>query len=118
MLLKHHKFDPNTILNDVALLKLSRPVTLNPNIQIACLPLKKSKSFPPVNSPVIVVGWGETSANSSTSNTLQNLKMTVFDGQKNCKEYSNTNWQTQICSGVLSNKKGICFGGFPYREII
>ena len=102
----------------MALLKLSRSVTLNKNIQIACLPIAKSNTFPPVNSPVIVVGWGRTSANSSMSSSLQNIKMTVYDGQKSCKEYIKSNWQTQICSGVLSNKKGICFGEFTFREDI
>ena len=96
--------------NDIALLKLAQPITLSQNIQIACLPLKASITYPPVSAVAIAVGWGQTSGNSSMSQTLQNVEMTIFNGQKSCSKYDQTNWRTQICSGVLSNTKGICFG--------
>ena len=47
--------------NDIALLKLAGPVTLNNNIQVACLPRNPTDLpfyYPPDLSTVIAVGWG------------------------------------------------------------
>ena len=47
-----------SILNDIALLILDRDVTLNENIQIACIPNASSNTYPGTNVDGWIVGWG------------------------------------------------------------
>jgi hypothetical protein len=54
--LKHPDYDDNLLLNDIALIILSAPVTFNENIQISCLP-SQSNSYPAVDSSGYAVGW-------------------------------------------------------------
>lgn len=50
----HPKFNPRTVDNDIALLKLPRPVDL----PVACLPNRK----PEVKELCSIMGWGKTNA--------------------------------------------------------
>lgn len=52
----HPKWDKNKMINDIAVLKLSRPVKLSTNVSIICLP---SASDAPnvLNKQVTTVGW-------------------------------------------------------------
>jgi hypothetical protein len=54
---KHQDFNPNTLMNDIAIIKLSVPVRLNRFIQIACLPKTQSTNFPSAGSKAWIVGW-------------------------------------------------------------
>jgi hypothetical protein len=58
ILKKHEAYDEMSILNDIALLILDRDVTLNENIQIACIPNASSNTYPGTNVDGWIVGWG------------------------------------------------------------
>jgi hypothetical protein len=57
--LKHPSYNPSNFQNDIAILKLSRSVELNQNIQIACLPQVQSSTYPVPEQPAWIVGWGK-----------------------------------------------------------
>lgn len=58
----HPDYDPSSKdkHNDIALLRLSRPVVLNEYIQPVCLPLSKVRSVINTNELLVVSGWGRT----------------------------------------------------------
>nr|BAR45606.1 complement factor B-1 [Ammothea sp. RS-2014] len=61
----HPQYDPATINNDVALIRLQEPVTYNPFIRPVCLPpaldkLPKNSLLYKTGETAIVTGWGHT----------------------------------------------------------
>ena len=56
---KHPNYDSITFLNDLAILKLSQPVTFTPYIQPACLPNPSYGLYPSVDTSTTVYasGW-------------------------------------------------------------
>ena len=62
-------FDEDTLDNDIAILKLEKPLEFNKNIQPACLP---SDDFEPeVGSTCFVSGWGTKKEGKWYSKSLQ-----------------------------------------------
>jgi hypothetical protein len=78
---------------------------LSKYIQPACLPTVKSAKYPPLNTPSWIVGWGTTSSGGETSELLKNAKITVYDGNQYCQDYSYVNWTNQICAGEYTGGK-------------
>ncbi len=56
-IIKHPNYDYFNISNDIAILKLSSPATLNEYVQPACLPVSQSNSYPAANQSSYAVGW-------------------------------------------------------------
>ena len=106
---KHPNYNPDNEHNDIALLKLVQPVTLNHNIQVACLPKYtyfNSTSYPPINSKAIAVGWRIMEAT-----VLLNFRLTIY-GQNQCSDpfYKSVDWTIQICCGDILSITGPCEG--------
>jgi secreted trypsin-like serine protease len=57
----HESYDPDTSVNDIALLELATEVTTIPTVS---LPTAASSLYNP-GSPVTVIGWGETAAKTN-----------------------------------------------------
>lgn len=55
----HHNHNADTLENDIALLKLQKPVQLKPNICLICLPARSS--FVQANKRCTATGYGYTS---------------------------------------------------------
>jgi hypothetical protein len=88
------------MLNDLAILKLANPVQLNDDVQIACLPRSNSGLYPQsTNIPIFAVGWGAIYEEGPTSDTLQNVRMTLYDGKYCQSAMASTpkDWAAQIC---------------------
>lgn len=58
-IIPHHRYDPVTYDNDIALMELDANVTLNQNIYPICLP--SPTYYFPVGSEAWITGWGATS---------------------------------------------------------
>jgi secreted trypsin-like serine protease len=102
-------FNPTYLTNDIALLKLSSPVTLNNYIQIACLPTAQSTTYPGVGLSVYAAGWGLLSSSSATTpNQLYNVKLTTYPAA-NCPYQGYFDAGT-ICAGLVTGGKGVCQG--------
>ncbi|CAL8093696.1 unnamed protein product [Orchesella dallaii] len=73
-IVKHKRFSLQTFLNDIALLKLDRPVAFTDRIRPICLPsgTKDIESDP----QLLVAGWGQTTYKGTSSSVLR--KVTVF----------------------------------------
>ena len=73
-------------MNDIAILKLSQPVTLNKNVQITCLPNPKFETtYPPSNITSYAVGY----ENSCFLNLKKFLNLSYF---LNCSLLDGVYW--------------------------
>lgn len=93
-IIRHHKFNPFTMHNDFALLKLNRTVTFSETIAPICLPCDRFQTHE--GAQVWVAGWGSLEPNSKfMSPVLQKTNLTVLnDGE--CRDYFG-----QIPNGAL-----------------
>ncbi|KAM9837511.1 transmembrane protease serine 9-like isoform 2-T2 [Aulostomus maculatus] len=104
----HPDYNETTLTNDIALIRLSRPVNFTDYISPICLADNSSQV---VNSTLCwSTGWGRTGANDSASNTLLEVEIPVT-GNEECKlSYQEIIKITDkmICAG--KENKGVCMG--------
>ncbi|XP_070615755.1 chymotrypsin-C-like [Erythrolamprus reginae] len=96
----HEKWDPDTILNDIALLKLAVPVKFSDTIQPSCLP--SPESLLPQGFPCYITGWGHLWANGPMSDILQQGLLPIVD-QATCTQ---KDWW-----GSMVKPSMVCAGG-------
>jgi secreted trypsin-like serine protease len=87
----HPDYNEDTIKNDLALVRLDRPVDFNENVQPACLPGPDPKP----DSEVVLIGWGVTSTGGELSPVLKQTEVQVVD---HCdKIWEGVDDSTQLC---------------------
>ncbi|KAI3356812.1 hypothetical protein L3Q82_003473 [Scortum barcoo] len=96
----HENWDSYRILNDIALIKLSTPVTFSNSIMAACLP--NSGEILPNNAPCYVTGWGRLWTGGPIADILQQALLPVVD-YATC---SRSDWW-----GNLVTTNMVCAGG-------
>ncbi|XP_023031246.1 trypsin-1 [Drosophila willistoni] len=105
----HPNYDPNRIVNDVALLKLESPVPLTENMRPVCLP-EANHNFDGKNA--IVAGWGLIKEGGVTSNYLQEVSVPIITNQQ-CRatRYRDKIAEVMLCAGLVkSGGKDACQG--------
>ena len=70
----HKGFPSRGFFNDIALLKLERPVTFTQTIQPICLPLESERSKTFADDVATVAGWGYTSYGNCTLHLVDTHK--------------------------------------------
>merc|ERR1712045_423016 len=108
-------WNQQTMDNNIAILKLSTPLTLGGDVQAICLP---SDNFAPaVGTPCWVSGWGTLqSGANSLPQQLQWVSVPVVS-QASCNNaYSNGITANMICAGLSTGGKDSCQGdsGGPF----
>ncbi|KAM8961844.1 azurocidin [Pelodytes ibericus] len=93
-------YDPQTLQNDILILKLDRPVSLNTKIQVVGLP--RVNETVPAGTQCVTAGWGRLSNEGRIPDRLQELNVTVTS-EDQCRP-------NNICTGVFLKQAGICFG--------
>ncbi|XP_053320550.1 myeloblastin-like [Spea bombifrons] len=93
-------FNPQTLENDILILKLNRPVSINNQVQIVRLP--RVNETVPAGTRCITAGWGRLGTQSRIPDRLQELNVTVTSRDL-CRP-------NNICTGVFMRQAGICFG--------
>mmetsp|Transcript_21536 Transcript_21536/g.30955 ORF Transcript_21536/g.30955 Transcript_21536/m.30955 type:complete len:453 (+) Transcript_21536:224-1582(+) len=110
--LPHPQFDqPSFYNNDVALIKLTQPVWDIPTITI-----NQDPHFPPIATPVTILGMGDTTSDShyQASDTLMKAQVTV-DQYQTCNE-TYAKWrvpiipQNMLCLGSQQDDVDSCRG--------
>ncbi|CAJ1085503.1 chymotrypsin-like elastase family member 2A [Xyrichtys novacula] len=96
----HENWDSYRIRNDIALIKLSTPVTLSDSIMPACLP--NSGDILDHGAPCYVTGWGRLWTGGPIADILQQALLPVV-GHSTCTKYD---WW-----GSLVTDSMICAGG-------
>ena len=105
---QHPNYDPNTLANDICILKLSAAVSFTeyPNIKPACLP-NKNQLFS--NWDSIVSGWGTVGSGSYLNSWLHEVNVTIYpDGD--CGAMNGYMTDDMLCAGLKAGGKDACQG--------
>jgi len=104
----HPEYRPNLVNNDIALMKLPEPVTLNEYIQVSVLPTVDTPQ-PQAGDPITVTGWGKTSDDGGASIILQyNPEPTVLSNAECEIIYGHSITEGSIC--IETANGGVCNG--------
>lgn len=87
----HEKYNEITQNNDVAILKLSKPIIFNKFVS----PIKLASRRRRDNTLVTISGWGKQSDSGSASDMLMKVKVPI--NQKSCFQHQIRN--DHICTG-------------------
>lgn len=118
----HEQYSKITKQNDIALVKLSQPVTFSKTIRPACL--QQTKEIGELKA--IATGWGHTGdLYQSESDELLKVQLDIMD-VSSCRkafEIYNSNLvinEKQICAGVLTGGRDTCQGdsGGPLQIVL
>lgn len=107
--IRHTGFSSNTLMNDIALLRLARPVEFTAAVKPICLPTSRVSFNPLVGKNGAVAGWGK-GMNQAVRGTRYLMKANVpFTSFSSCeREYGKRgielDEQSQVCAG---GKQGV-----------
>ncbi|XP_061761746.1 trypsin-1-like [Nerophis ophidion] len=108
-LMVHENYNTDTNDNDIALLRLSAPVTFNNFIRPVCL--AASGSDIPAGTDFIITGWGTIGSGEPlpSPQTLQEVSVPVVSNEQCSQTYSviTTN---MICAGLTEGGRDSCQG--------
>lgn len=104
----HEEFDLNTLQNDIALMKLKRPILFNAQVSPICVP----KDDFTIGTTCYVTGWGLLGPLGSASDILQETAIPLLDHGM-CKRYYKLLGVTDVtsdmrCAGALGQSQGTC----------
>ena len=103
----HEGYDRSRLINDIAVLRLQRPVQLNQYVSPICLPGPDAQEF----NPVTTIGWGVTTENGFLSDTLQQVTLAVLNGEARSAYGADFNVTRQIAAGIRAvGDKDSCQG--------
>ncbi|KAI2662589.1 Chymotrypsin B [Labeo rohita] len=108
----HPQWNPNTIEHDIALIKLTEPVSLNSHVSPVCL-AETSDQFA---SGMICVtsGWGVTKYNALfTPNELQQVALPLLSNQECMNHWGSNIHDTMICAGAAGASSCMGDSGGP-----
>jgi secreted trypsin-like serine protease len=102
----HENWDPSTLQNDIALVKIDEPANL-PYVRIAADAVEPSITSP--GAYLTISGWGRTAPNGPISTRLLKAGIPAIDHDA-CKDsfLKQTISDTQLCAGTQG--KGACYG--------
>ncbi|XP_016382691.1 trypsin-2-like [Sinocyclocheilus rhinocerous] len=104
--IRHPQFNYSTIDNDIMLIKLRKPVTLNKFVKPVDLP----KSCAPPDTMCRVSGWGITMNETVDSDKLQCLNLSIISDRDCNESYPDLITASMFCAGYLKGGKGVCQG--------
>ena len=95
-ILPHPSFNPTTLDNDIAVLKLASNYTPSSKVGPCCLPLGTT-SLPTTSQRALIMGWGTTidGVSSSTSDDLLQAVVQIEDSSTKCTVSS-----IKFCAGL------------------
>jgi len=115
----HQRYNPDTTMNDIAVIQLATPFKYNAGVQPACLP--EAGEVLPESTQGTVAGWGLTrEGGNDVSNILMQVGVPVI-GQATCaRQYAgqgiSIDGNAMVCAGFAQGGKDSCQGesGGPF----
>ncbi|KAM7421191.1 hypothetical protein PAMA_015379 [Pampus argenteus] len=104
--IRHPKYSSYNINNDIMLIKLKTPATLNEFVQPVALPT----SCAPAGTMCRVSGWGNTMSSTADSNKLQCLDIPILSDEDCENSYPGMITNAMFCAGYLEGGKDSCQG--------
>ncbi|XP_035908465.1 chymotrypsin-1-like [Anopheles stephensi] len=108
----HPQYDSrNSHLNDIALLKLQRPLTFGDSVYPVRLPAPWSEVEDDADDlGVTLIGWGLTATGGSAPTTLQRVDYYVVPNEECDAIHTSTIYPSHICAAIPGGGKGQCSG--------
>lgn len=107
-IISHEKYNPNLIVNDIALIQLEMPLKFDDKVSPITLPPQGFEV--PANSMVKLVGWGLDKTGGKVQTQLQEVDLKCYS-DKECQQFHNNRTNlNNICAGVDEGGKGQCSG--------
>ncbi|XP_012737369.2 trypsin-2 [Fundulus heteroclitus] len=104
VVIPHPQYSPQTIDNDIMLMKLSRPATFNKYVQPVALPTRCA----PVGVMCKVSGWGNTEDPAVDNTKLQCLDVPVLSDSVCRTSYPGKITSSMFCAGYMEGGKDSC----------
>lgn len=105
----HPQYDFDTITNDIALLKLEKPVTESDSVGFACLPEAKDKLKE--RHLCYILGWGkEKSTDIHGSDVLREAQVPLVKKKTCQRSFNYPIYETQVCAGKKHGGTDSCAG--------
>ncbi|XP_052895654.1 chymotrypsin-1-like [Anopheles moucheti] len=110
--ISHPGYDSRTShINDIALLKLERPLTFSKSVYPVRLPQPLSEVEDDLDDlGVTLIGWGLTATGGSTPTTLQRVDYYVVPNEECDAIHTSTIYPSHICAAIPGGGKGQCSG--------
>jgi len=110
---RHPGYDSDSMINDIAVLKLSSPLPLSPSssINAACVP--DGGRSAPVGTTCTIAGWGDTydDANAGSNIALEAQIPVIGYYGDDCGNYSPLSFSPNtVCAGFTNGTKDTCQG--------
>ncbi|XP_027204536.1 uncharacterized protein LOC113798233 [Dermatophagoides pteronyssinus] len=107
----HPEYDPDTVDNDIALLKLRRPLQMNRFVSPICLPT--DQDILPTNSLGTILGWGKRKNSAMFgSDVLHQAQVPIADND-DCRNVYKDKYMisdNMVCAGYKKGKIDSCAG--------
>lgn len=105
---QHPQFQKDTFMNDIAVLRLKRPVMFNEYIRPVCLPQRSDETF--FGKTAVATGWGTQSFGGPYSDVLREVKLVVWNNTQ-CKErFAQPITDVFLCAGPKKREGDACQG--------
>uniref|UniRef100_A0A3P9IYF5 trypsin n=1 Tax=Oryzias latipes TaxID=8090 RepID=A0A3P9IYF5_ORYLA len=104
--IRHPSYNSYTIDNDIMLIKLSTPATLNQYVQPVSLP----SGCAPAGTMCLVSGWGNTMSPADDGDKLQCLNIPILSDSDCRNSYPGMITNSMFCAGYLEGGKDSCQG--------
>ena len=98
---------PFTYSNDIALLKLAKPVNLTQGVGPACLPDSNNSLF---NKTCWITGWGTLSSGGNQPNVLMQASVPLVSRQRCLEAHPHDLDNTMLCAGLVQGGVDACQG--------
>jgi hypothetical protein len=97
----HPQYNPSIIKNDVALLKLDRPVDFSDQVVPVCV---DDGSVNYDGAVCWATGYGSLFSGGYTVSNLYEVQMNILTAERCKAKYSNSNQAVEVCAGDNENK--------------
>ncbi|KAL0994041.1 hypothetical protein UPYG_G00117040 [Umbra pygmaea] len=116
-IIQHIGYNRDSYDNDIALMELDTPVTLNQNIWPICLP-SATHDFP-AGKEVWITGWGDTRESGFAAQLLQKAAVRIINSTVCEALMTGRTTSNMMCAGVLQGGVDACQGdsGGPLSSI-
>ncbi|XP_059194767.1 trypsin-2 [Centropristis striata] len=104
--IRHPRYSSYNINNDIMLIKLSKPATINDFVKPVALPT----SCAPAGTMCKVSGWGNTMSSTADKNKLQCLDIPILSFEDCDNSYPGQITDAMFCAGYLEGGKDSCQG--------
>ncbi|GFY73463.1 serine proteinase stubble [Trichonephila inaurata madagascariensis] len=102
----HEQFDPETFLNDIAVIHVSKPLLLSAQVNGICLPQVEQN----VTGFATTTGWGATTEDGEMSTVLQSVDLPLIPSEKCLNIFGPENFSSSemLCAGELEGGHDSC----------